>query len=54
MAMLLTMVLLGAAAIAVIAATSNQSDTVRLRRVVYDNVQQSVDAMKQLVDDNTR
>jgi serine/threonine protein kinase len=53
-ALLLTFVLLGAAAIAVIAATSSRPDSVRLRRVVYDNVQQSVDAMKQVVDDNTR
>src|SRR4051794_38734164 len=53
-ALLLTIVLLGAAAIAVLVVTSNQSQGVRLRRVVYDNVQQSVDAMKQLVQDNTR
>ena len=54
MALLLTLVLLGAAAIAVITATSGQSDAVRLRRVVYDDVQRSVDAMKQLVEENTR
>jgi eukaryotic-like serine/threonine-protein kinase len=53
-ALLLTIVLLGAAAIAVLVVTSNQSQGVRLRRVVYDNVQQSVDAMRQLVQDNTR
>jgi eukaryotic-like serine/threonine-protein kinase len=35
-------------------ATSSDQQAVRLRRVTYDNVQQSVDAMKQLVDDNTR
>jgi hypothetical protein len=27
---------------------------VKLRRVVYDDVQQATDALKQLVDDNTR
>jgi hypothetical protein len=54
MALLLTLVLVGAAAIAVITATSGQSDAVRLRRVVYDDVQRSVDAMKQLVEENTR
>jgi hypothetical protein len=52
--LLLTLVVLGAAAIAIIASTSGQSDSVHLRRVVYDDVQRSVDAMKQLVQDNTR
>jgi hypothetical protein len=35
-------------------ATSNSSDAVRLRRVVYDQVNEAVDQMQQLVDDNTR
>jgi serine/threonine-protein kinase len=51
---LLVFVVLGAAAIAAVVATSNQSDAVRLRRVVYDQVNEAVDQMQQLVDDNTR
>jgi hypothetical protein len=46
--------LLGAGAIAAVVATSNSSDAVRLRRVVYDQVNEAVDQMQQLVDDNTR
>jgi serine/threonine protein kinase len=53
-ATLLVLVLLGAAAIAAVVATSNSSDAVRLRQVVYDQVNQAVDQMQQLVDDNTR
>jgi serine/threonine-protein kinase len=52
--MLLVFVVLAAAAIAAVVATSNQSDAVRLRRVVYDQVNEAVDQMQQLVDDNTR
>jgi hypothetical protein len=34
--------------------TSNQSDAVRLRQVVYDQVNQAVDQMQQMIEDNTR
>jgi eukaryotic-like serine/threonine-protein kinase len=51
---LLVLALLGAGAIAAVVATSNSSDAVRLRRVVYDQVNEAVDQMQQLVDDNTR
>jgi serine/threonine-protein kinase len=53
-ALVLVLLLVAGAAIAAVVATSSQPDTVRLRKVVYDNVGQSVDAMKQLVNDNTR
>ncbi|MEA2249093.1 MAG: eukaryotic-like serine/threonine-protein kinase [Solirubrobacteraceae bacterium] len=52
--MLLVLLLLGAGAIAAVVATSNSSDAVRLRQVVYDNVDQVVESMQQLIDDNTR
>jgi eukaryotic-like serine/threonine-protein kinase len=51
---LLVLALLGAGAIAAVVATSNSSDAVRLREVVYDQVNQAVDEMQQLIDDNTR
>ena len=51
---LLVLVLLAAGAVAAVVSTSNQSDAVRLRRVVYDQVGQSVDQLQQLIDDNTR
>jgi hypothetical protein len=51
---LLVLALLGAAAIAAVVSTSNSSDAVRLRQVVYDQVGQAVDQMQQLIDDNTR
>jgi cytochrome c-type biogenesis protein CcmH/NrfF len=35
-------------------ATSNSDQAVKLRRVVYDDVNQGVDAVKQLVQDNTK
>jgi len=51
---LLILVLLGAGiAVAAIATTGN-TRSVQLRQVVYDKVDQTVDAMKQLVGDNTR
>jgi serine/threonine-protein kinase len=53
-ALLLFLVLLAAAGAAAVIATSNSSDAVHLRRVVYDDVNQTVDAMKQLVNDNTK
>jgi serine/threonine-protein kinase len=51
---LLVLALLGAAAIAAVVSSSTSSDAVRLRRVVYDQVNQAVDQMQQLIDDNTR
>jgi serine/threonine-protein kinase len=52
--MLVVLAVLGAAAIAAVVATSGQSDAVRLRQVVYDNVDRAVDEMTQLIEDNTR
>jgi serine/threonine-protein kinase len=54
MGMFLILVLLAAGGAAAVIATSGSTDAVNLRRVVYDNVQQGVDAVKGLVDDNTR
>jgi flagellar basal body-associated protein FliL len=51
---LLVLVLLAGGAIAAVVATSNQSDAVRLRQVVYDQVGQTVDEMQQMIEDNTR
>ena len=51
---LFVLVLLAAGAIAAVVATSNSSNAVRLREVVYDQVNQTVDQMQQLIDDNTR
>jgi serine/threonine-protein kinase len=51
---LLVLALLAGGAVAAVVATSNQSDAVRLREVVYDQVGQAVDQMQQLIEDNTR
>jgi hypothetical protein len=51
---LLLLVLLAGGAIAAVVATSNQSDAVRLRQVVYDQVDQAVEQMQQLIEENTR
>jgi serine/threonine-protein kinase len=51
---LLVLALLAGAAIAAVVTTSNSSDAVRLRRVVYNQVNDAVDQMQQLIDDNTR
>jgi serine/threonine-protein kinase len=51
---LLVLVLLAAGGAAAIVATSNSDRAVHLRRVVYDDVEQGVDALKQLVQDNTK
>jgi NADPH:quinone reductase-like Zn-dependent oxidoreductase len=51
---LLVLLLLAAGGAAVVIATSRSDNAVKLRRVVYDDVQQATDALKQLVDDNTR
>ena len=48
------LVLLAAGAIAAVVATSNSSNAVRLREVVYDQVDQAVEQMQQLIEDNTR
>jgi serine/threonine protein kinase len=53
-ALFLVLLLAAAIAIATVVATSGQQDKVRLRRVGYDSVTRSVDAMKQLVNENTR
>jgi serine/threonine protein kinase len=51
---LLVLALLAGGAIAAVVATSNQSDAVRLRQVVYDRVGDAVDQMQQMIEDNTR
>ena len=50
----LVLLLLAAGGAAAVIATSNSDRAVHLRRVVYDDVQQGIDAMKQLVEDNTK
>jgi serine/threonine protein kinase len=50
----LVLLLLAAGGAAAIVTTSNSDRAVHLRRVVYDDVQQGVDALKQLVQDNTK
>ena len=52
--MLLVLLLLAAGGAAAVIATSNSDQAVKLRRVVYDDVQQGVDAVKELVQDNTK
>jgi eukaryotic-like serine/threonine-protein kinase len=51
---LLVLLLLAAGGAAAVVATSNSDGAVKLRRVVYDDVEQSIDALKQLVEDNTK
>jgi eukaryotic-like serine/threonine-protein kinase len=51
---LLVLLLLAAGGAAAVVATSTSKKAVQLRRVVYDDVNQSVDALKQLVQDNTK
>jgi eukaryotic-like serine/threonine-protein kinase len=51
---LLVVALLAAGGAAAVVATSNSDQAVELRRVVYDDVQQGVDAVKALVNDNTK
>ena len=50
----LVLLLLAAGGAAAVVATSNSNQAIKLRRVVYDDVQQGVDAVKQLVQDNTK
>ncbi|HEX7300564.1 MAG TPA: protein kinase [Solirubrobacteraceae bacterium] len=52
--MLLVLLLLAAGGAAAVVATSSSDKAVKLRRVVYDDVQQSIDSLKQLVQDNTK
>ena len=51
---LFVLLLLAAGGAAAVVATSNSDQAVRLRRVVYDDVNQGVDQLKQLVSDNTQ
>jgi serine/threonine-protein kinase len=51
---LLVLLLLAAGGAAAVVATSTSDKAVHLRRVVYDDVNQGVDALKQLVQDNTK
>jgi serine/threonine protein kinase len=51
---LLVVLLLAAGGAAAVVATSTSNKAVHLRRVVYDDVNQGVDALKQLVQDNTK
>jgi serine/threonine protein kinase len=51
---LLVLLLLAAGGAAAVVATSTSDKAVHLRRVVYDDVNQGVDALKQLVHDNTK
>jgi hypothetical protein len=48
------LLLLAAGGAAAVVATSNSDQAIHLRRVVYDDVNQGVDAVKGLVDDNTK
>jgi serine/threonine-protein kinase len=50
----LVLLLLAAGGAAAVIATSKSDQAVKLRRVVYDDVEQGVDAVKQLVNDNTQ
>jgi hypothetical protein len=51
---LLVLLLLAAGGAAAVVATSSSDQAIKLRRVVYDDVNQGVDAVKQLVNDNTK
>jgi serine/threonine-protein kinase len=51
---LVVLSLLTAGAIAAVVATSSSGEAVRLRQVVYENVDRAVDEMKQMIEDNTR
>ena len=53
-ALLLLLLLVGGGTVAAVVASSNDGRAVHLRRVAYDDVQRSIDAMQQLVRDNTR
>jgi hypothetical protein len=46
--------MLAAAGAAAVIATSSSTQAVKLRRVVYHDVNKAVDSMQQLVNDNTK
>jgi serine/threonine protein kinase len=50
----MVLLLLAAGGAAAVVATSTSHKAVQLRRVVYDDVNQAVDSLKQLVNDNTK
>jgi hypothetical protein len=52
--LLFVLLLLGAGAAAAYVAASSDGSAVDLRDVVYDDAQRSIDALKQLIQDNTR
>jgi len=52
--MFFVLLLLGAGAGAAVVATSADRNAVRLRDVVYDDVNRSIDELKQLIEENTR
>jgi eukaryotic-like serine/threonine-protein kinase len=52
--LLFVLLLLGTGAAAAYVATSSDGSAVELRDVVYDDAQRSIDALKQLIEDNTR
>jgi len=54
LAVLLVLALIGAGVGIAIVTSMSDSQRVELRRVVYDSVEQSVSAMKQLISDNTK
>jgi eukaryotic-like serine/threonine-protein kinase len=52
--LIFVLLLLAGGGAAAVVATSSSDKAVHMRRVVYDDVQQSIDALKQLVQDNTQ
>jgi eukaryotic-like serine/threonine-protein kinase len=50
----MVLLLLAAGGAAAVVATSTSDKAVHLRRVVYDDVNQGIDSLKQLVEDNTK
>jgi hypothetical protein len=50
----MVLLLLAAGGAAAVIATSTSDKAVHLRRVVYDDVNQGVDALRGLVQDNTK
>jgi eukaryotic-like serine/threonine-protein kinase len=54
LALVTLLLLVAVAGLAAVIVASNSSNAVQLRRVVYRDVSTSVDALKQLVQDNTR
>ena len=52
--LIVVLLVLAAAGAAAVIATSSSSQAVKLRQVVYDDVNKAVDSMQQLVNDNTK